>query len=248
VGSALEVLRTAFLNSATNDALIDISIPYSPHIPVWPGDVPFSCGWTARREAGSSVNLGVMHSSVHAGTHADAPLHVDSTWSASESLPIEAFVGDALVIALAEGGDAESGISVALLMEAMMLAGVPGDVVAHAGLHHLFPKRVMCCTGFSVANGAFPDAWPALTDDAVTWLMERNVLLWGTDAPSVDSRISKALPVHHALFAGSAHVLENLSLRCVAPGAYELLAQPLAIVGADAAPVRALLRTPSTAD
>jgi arylformamidase len=37
-------------------------------------------------------------------------------------------------------------------------------------------------------------------------------------------------------------VLENLNLRAVTPGLYELLAAPLSIEGADAAPVRALLR------
>jgi arylformamidase len=37
-------------------------------------------------------------------------------------------------------------------------------------------------------------------------------------------------------------VLENLALNDVTPGEYDLLAQPLAVVGADAAPVRAILR------
>jgi arylformamidase len=39
-----------------------------------------------------------------------------------------------------------------------------------------------------------------------------------------------------------AFVLENLDLRDVPAGAYELLAPPLLVYGADAAPVRALLR------
>jgi len=60
--------------------LIDISIPLAPARPVWPGDTPYSCGWTSRRENGSSVNLAHLHFSAHAGTHADAPLHVESAW------------------------------------------------------------------------------------------------------------------------------------------------------------------------
>ena len=67
-------------------------------------------------------------------------------------------------------------------------------------------------------------------------------MLWGTDAPSVDARTSKLLPVHHLLFAGGAYLLENLSLAHVSSGMYELLAQPLSIADADAAPVRAMLR------
>ena len=104
------------------------------------------------------------------------------------------------------------------------------------------PVRLLCRTGCSVADGVFPDAWPTLGESATAWLVSQGVVLWGTDAPSVDARASKLLPVHHRLFAGGAYVLENLSLAHVAPGMYELLAQPISIAGADAAPVRAMLR------
>jgi arylformamidase len=62
------------------------------------------------------------------------------------------------------------------------------------------------------------------------------------DAPSVDERESKTLDVHHALFGGGAFVLENLDLRGVTPGRYELVALPQRLEGLDAAPVRAVLR------
>jgi arylformamidase len=38
-------------------------------------------------------------------------------------------------------------------------------------------------------------------------------------------------------------VLENLVLDAVVPGDYELIALPLKLVGADASPVRAILRS-----
>ncbi len=62
------------------------------------------------------------------------------------------------------------------------------------------------------------------------------------DAPSVDQRESKTLPVHHMIFSGGAFVLENLDLRRVPDGRYELLALPLKVMALDAAPVRAVLR------
>jgi len=70
------------------------------------------------------------------------------------------------------------------------------------------------------------------------------VQLEGVDAPSVDDRESKTLDVHHALFDSGAYVLENLDLRGVAAGRYELIALPQRLAGLDAAPVRALLRLP----
>jgi arylformamidase len=217
--------------------LIDISIPYDAAIAVWPGDVPFSCGWTARREDGSSVNLGAITTSTHAGTHADAPLHVNSEWAASESLPASVFVGECVVVSIpahvtSAGLPSDSAVTQSLVTVEQLVAML-GDQV---------PSRVLLRTGSSVASGAFPAGWPVLAENATNWLVSRGVRLFGTDAPSVDARESKSLPVHRALFGAGAYVLENLDLRRVEPGRYELLAQPLAIVGADAAPVRALLR------
>ena len=93
-----------------------------------------------------------------------------------------------------------------------------------------------------MAGGVFPERWPALSEDAARWLVQHGLTLWGVDAPSVDRRTSTELPVHNAIFGGGAFVLENLALDVVPVGRYELLAQPLAVYGADAAPVRALLR------
>jgi arylformamidase len=45
------------------------------------------------------------------------------------------------------------------------------------------------------------------------------------------------------LFGGGAQVLENLDLRAVPEGRYELIAPPQRLIGLDAAPVRALLRS-----
>ncbi len=228
MGCAERVLRQGRLTRV----LIDISLSFAAHVPVWPGDTPFSCGWTARREDGASVNLGALTMSAHAGTHADAPLHVESSWGASESLPAEVFVGPVHVIALPSDCAADLVITRELVI---------GLLTMH-DTEVIVPTRVLCRTGYSVSRGAFPDAWPTLHADAAVWLVNNGLRLWGTDAPSVDARSSTALPVHRALFTAGAYVLENLALRDVVPGVYELLAQPLAIHGADAAPVRAMLR------
>ena len=237
MGSTQRVLRFARLT-----VLIDISVPFASHIAVWPGDTPFSCGWTARREDGASVNLGALATSAHAGTHADAPLHVDSGGAASESLPVQVFVGTVQVIALPEGVPASTVIDRSLLEELLAPSWPDPTGAARTTAVMRVPRRLLCRTGFSVARGAFPDAWPVLDQAAAEWLAMRGLRLWGTDAPSVDARTSTTLPVHHTLFAHGAYVLENLALDGVELGAYELLAQPLAVHGADAAPVRALLR------
>ena len=104
-------------------------------------------------------------------------------------------------------------------------------------------KRLLLRTGRCIASGRFPSDWPVLDRGVATRLTERGVRLLGVDAPSVDARHSTQLEVHHALFGGGAYVLENLDLRGVRTGHYELIALPQRLAGLDAAPVRAVLRS-----
>lgn len=203
--------------------LHDISVTTGVGTPEWPGDTPFSCGWSARIADGSSVNLTAITASPHVGTHADAPLHVKDGAAGAETLPIDAFIGEALVL---DVGGAPRDLGTALADR------VPNGTV-----------RLLLRTGNTIAAGAFPADWPALAPETAALLVERGLRLLGTDAPSVDRRESKTLAVHHALFDGGAQVLENLDLRAVAGGEYELSAAPVKWAGVDAAPVRAVLRS-----
>lgn len=207
-------------------SLLDISVLVQPGTPEWPGDVPFSCGWTCRIADGAAVNLSRTTGSPHVGTHADAPLHVHEGWEASDALPLSAFLGTALVLDVSDMPDGP------LTLEA-----------DDPRLEHV--ERLLLKSGRTVADGVFPDAWPVLGHDVAAALARRGLRLLGVDAPSVDERQSKDLAVHHALFANGAFVLENLDLRAVEPGRYELIALPLRLHGLDAAPVRAVLRAPA---
>jgi arylformamidase len=204
--------------------LHDISVEVRVGTPEWPGDAPFECGWTARIAEGSSVNLSHVGGSPHVGTHADAPLHVRDGWPASDTLPLGAFLGDAFVL---DVSGAPAG-PLSINLDDLRLAGV---------------KRLLLRTGRCIADGGFPEDWPVLDGATAARLAERGLLLLGVDAPSVDARHSTDLEVHHALFGGGAYVLENLDLRAVHTGHYELIALPQRLAGLDAAPVRAALRS-----
>lgn len=209
--------------------LHDISIVVRPGTPEWPGDVPFSCGWTCRIATGASINLSSIAGSPHVGTHADAPLHVHDGWAASEALPLEAFLGPAVVLDVSAAPDGPLDLDV----DDTRLRGV---------------ERLLLRTGRSIAGGQFPPGWPVLDSRVASALAERGLRLLGVDCPSVDERDSRSLPTHHALFAAGAFVLENLDLRTVVPGPYELVALPQRLEGLDAAPVRAILRMPRPSD
>jgi arylformamidase len=203
----------------------DISVTVRDGAPVWPGDTPTSCRWTMSMSQGGSVNVSAMTASPHAGTHADSPLHVRDGWPGSHELPLEIFCGEAVVVTVPPTDDDQ-------ITEAVLFPLLPSEAV----------ERLILRTGRSVALGAFPDAWPALTEACARSLLGRGVKLFAVDAPSIDERESKALPVHNMVFSGGGFILENLDLRRVPDGRYELLALPLKVMALDAAPVRAVLR------
>jgi arylformamidase len=201
----------------------DISVALREGTPEWPGDTPYACRWATLIAKGESVNVSAVIASPHVGTHADAPLHVHDGWPGSHELPLDAFVGAASVVDIST----HSGV-----IEADALTYDP----------ELHGERLLLRTGKTIAGGQFPNEWPTLSEACVRSLMGRGMRLLGVDAPSVDPRDSKTLPVHHMLFSGNAYILENLDLRRVPVGSYELIALPLKLMALDAAPVRAVLR------
>ena len=102
-------------------------------------------------------------------------------------------------------------------------------------------ERLLLKTGCTIATGVFPDEWPSLSESCARSLLGLGLKLVGVDAPSVDSRDSKSLAVHKMLFTGNAFILENLDLRRIAVGVYDLVAFPVKLMALDAAPVRAVL-------
>ena len=151
-------------------------------------------------------------------------------WPGSDALPPAAFVGPALVVDVSTtaGEVAYEALAAAARAQGVSLGG---------------EARLLLRTGRTIAGGTFPDAWPWLAPACVARLCADGMILLGVDAPSVDGRESKDLATHHALFGAGAWNLENLDLRGVAPGRYELLALPLSLGGLDAAPARAVLRS-----
>lgn len=174
--------------------------------------------------AGASVNVSKWEMSPHVGTHADAPLHVHRDGAGADQLPLAPFRGDAVVVDVRD-----------------LNGPIPIDALEARGARRGI-ARLLLRTDRSTARGNFPALWPSLTPDAARELVAAGLRLLAVDAPSVDGKESKSLEVHHALFDGGAYVLENLDLRDVDAGDYELLALPIRTGAVDAAPTRALLR------
>ena len=81
-----------------------MSRPLSEATPVWPGDIPWSFTMTSSMGEGAPANVGAIHGTTHAGTHADAPLHVDPSGPTIDRLPLDAFMGPAWLVEISGSG------------------------------------------------------------------------------------------------------------------------------------------------
>ncbi|WP_071461457.1 arylformamidase [Bacillus massilinigeriensis] len=201
---------------------MDISQPLSDNIGHWPGDTPFRYETAFTKETTGSVNIGRMMTSLHTGTHVDAPFHFDNDGERILDMDIGVFIGRARVV----------DVSTADVIDAKLLENLQiGDV-----------ERLLLKTAIPNIPERFPERIPLLAPDLAPFLAERGVVLLGVDVPSVDQLDSKDMETHHALYANGISILENLMLDKVDEGEYELIALPLPLKDGDGSPVRAVIR------
>lgn len=214
--------------------IFDISRTLSDKTAPWPGDTQFHFDLNWKMAEGASVNVGAIRMSAHTGTHADAPFHFNPSGASIDDVPLDPYLGEAVVVDLTTVFSGKSVVrDRARRVTIEDLAGVA------ATLERV--PRLLLRTEVWKDSNVFPDWIPVIAPDVPGWLRERGVKLLGVDVPSVDPIEAKELANHHALAAGGIVILESLNLRDVAGGVYHLAALPLKIARGDAAPVRAIL-------
>lgn len=211
--------------------IYDITPVVSPRIGVFPGDVGFSREVSLDFDLGHHLRLSSIRTTLHLGAHADGPNHYAKNGVSIAEREPSIYMGRCLVVrAQASRGER---VRLEHLSEPWR-SRLSGGEACEA-------PRVL------VSTGSFPDPekWnsdfcsfePSLIDT----LAKAGVRLIGIDTPSVDPEDSKQLESHQMIARHDLAVLEGLVLSQVPEGLYSLLALPLRIEGADAAPVRAIL-------
>jgi len=162
--------------------------------------------------------------SLHSGTHMDAPFHFVPGGTTIDELPLELFIGPALVHAV--GAD------------------------RYITAEHLAPLDLRGITRlpFKTRNSqllqkrSYEPDFVAFSVEAAEALVASGVKLVGLDYLSVAHAGDEQVPVHRAFLDRGVALLEGIDLSRVAPGRYELICFPIRIHGADGAPCRAVLR------
>jgi len=205
--------------------IYDITPPISESLKVWPGDTPPSRQILCDMKRGANLTLSTLHATVHLGAHADGPNHYGRDARSIDQQDLEYYVGPCQVMHVK-------------VERASRIAAA--DIVAP-----IRGPRILIGTNTCPEAAVFNEDFAALDPRLVDFLHAKGVRLVGIDTPSVDLFPSKDLPAHRRFLAHDMAILEGLSLSGVPDGLYELIALPLKLVGFDASPVRAILRTPA---
>jgi arylformamidase len=206
--------------------IFDISRSLFDGLAPWPGDTAFHYELKWKMAEGAAVNVGAVTMGVHNGSHADAPFHFQSAGTTIEQIPLDTYIGEAVVLDLTNRFERREKHEITI-----------ADLEAAAEL----APRLLLKTGIWNDSAIFPNWIPVIAADVAPWLKDRKVKLLGLDLPSVDPIEAKMLVNHHALAAANVAIVESLDLSQVEAGSYRFAALPLRIHGGDAAPVRAIL-------
>ena len=222
--------RPAKVGGAGFAEVVDLTRPLFSGMPVFPGDPPVSVlGVRTHAKDGYQVSQICLGS--HSGTHIDAPRHFFPNGRPLDDFPASSFVGRGLIV------DAWP-------------AGAPRTAGTAGGTTPVFMDAVDLADRlqpFELRSGDFVLLWTEgafLTEDAARLLLAAGVSLVATDGDSLDPRDdpdSKGYPVHNLLLGHDVLLVEGLcNLERLGPGPVTCAFLPLAIAGADGAPIRAV--------
>ncbi len=211
--------------------IVDLSHPLDDHTPVYPGDP------VARFEPATTIDehgYNVLHVRMgsQTGTHVDAPFHFLADGARIDELPLELFLGPA-VVADVRGRAPHAAITWADLAPVADRLG-PG-------------RMLLLQTGWDAhwgSNGYFDH--PFLDRDAAERVVAAGIRTIGLDALSLDETVLGGEPAggfaaHFAVLGAGGVIIENLTnLAAVGWEAPVVSVLPLRLVGADGAPVRAV--------
>jgi arylformamidase len=203
--------------------LYDITPPITDRLRVWPGDTPPTREILLDMKRGANITLSTLRATVHLGAHADAPSHYSTDAPAIDRRGLDFYLGPCQVVRVVVG----RGVRVT---PAMLPAAVT-------------QPRILLATGTYPDPERFNEDFAALSPELVEHFHRQGVRLVGIDTPSVDLFDSKDLPAHRTFLQNDMAILEGIVLNDVPEGVYELIALPLRLIGFDASPVRAVLRS-----
>jgi arylformamidase len=223
------------------DAIIDISLELDPksfamRTPAgFTRDMQFEMEVLKEHDApgGAGQIVRGVHMRLHAGSHVDAPEHNVPGGTQIHQLPLELFIGDAIIADLRDK--------------------LPGKAITAGDLRNAVDNRIrqgdrlLLRTDHNNGYDGGSEKWmqesPYLTIDATMWCIDKGVVIVGYDfyhgndepgAPRVFHN-SRTLSEHGVI---TMPYLKNLDR--IERDRFTLIGLPLKVIGAEASPIRAV--------
>jgi len=194
---------------------IDLSLPITKDMPVFPGDPPVKI-----EQAGVLKTDGYEDHYVsfgtHAGTHIDAPRHMVEGGKGLNNFPLEKFTGRGVYIPVNNLQFDLSTLKAADIQK--------GDIVLfHTGMSKKFYDE------------EYFEKYPAIPEEIANYLVEKQINMVGVDACSVDH---ESFTSHKVFFNHDILIIENLTNLDELHGkVFQVYAFPLSLQN-DGSPVR----------
>ena len=212
--------------------LIDLSQPLFADCPNCPGDPRVESRLILTHER-DGWHLEKLSLASHTASHVDAPLHKIPGGKAIDEIPLDRFVGEALIADLRDCGE---------------LAPIDGKLLSSRLSHEIGGRIVLLATGWGQKRSA-DEQWlrrsPYLAPDGAQWLVERGARAVGIDHYSIGgSRDPDNSQTHEILLGAGLWVVEDLRFGTQVFGLaqpVEFWCLPLNLKGHSGAPCRPVI-------
>jgi arylformamidase len=205
--------------------IYDISLTVSNDLPTWPGDTPIDLVRNHDMQHGELYTLSQITTTVHVGSHLDAPMHFVRDGYGVDQIDLNKLIGLCFVVDLPN--------VVSIDAQSLEQANIPANVT-----------RLLCRTRNSAywarGDNTFHTDFVAIDPSGAEWIVKRGIQLVGVDYLSVGA-YEGGIPTHEILLSNGVVPVEGLDLSRIEPGKYQLICLPLKLKDCDGAPVRAVL-------
>ena len=207
--------------------MIDISVPITPDMLVWPGSPRTEFQWRRSMAKGDRSNNSNFFMNTHSGTHVDAPLHFFAKGKGVEELSMETMMGSVHLLDFSR----EKEITVEKLESLWPSSEKVERLLLKTRNSDFWEKR----------TNEFVENFCALREEQAKWLLQKGIRLIGIDYLSIQCYKDSPI-VHQLLLEAEIIIIEGLNLSEVDAGKYDLVCLPLKLVGLEGAPARVLLK------
>ncbi len=202
--------------------IIDISWPITPDMTTYKNTQEVMVQATHIFER-DHIRKSSLIMGTHTGTHIDAPSHVLQQGKTVDQISMHRLIGTAAVLNLTDVEEVITRID----LEQFVL---PKGIIILLKTHNSYVPE----------TGPFKHKFTYVDADAAAYCVEQEVRALGIDYLGLE-RNQPQHPAHTILAKHSIPVIEGLRLAHVDEGFYFCICLPLALIGLDAAPARAIL-------